>query len=65
MERIKFKGLAVKKKIGYPKNVTYYKFHKKLQFKEEKEKKIDMIPKEDILNHPSFDKEIEGSLDYV
>ena len=64
-DRIKLKGLAVKKNIGYPKNVTYYKNIKDKEFKEEKEKKIDMIPKEDILNHPFFNKEIEGSLDYV
>ena len=65
MERLKFKGLKVKKNIGYPQNVNYYKFHKNLQFKEEKKNKIDAIPKEDILSHPFFDKEIEGSLDYV
>ena len=65
MERIKFKGLAVKKNIGYPKNVTYYKDQKGKEFEEEKKNKIDVIPKEDILNHPFFNKEIEASLDYV
>lgn len=65
MERIKFKGLAVKKNIGYPQNVTYYKHQKEKEFEEEKKNKIDMIPKEDILNHSFFNKEIEASLEYV